>query len=259
MPAVRVPVIGLIVTTPLPVPDVGECDNHAALLLTVHVNVPPPVFLIASDCGVGFPPPCCAVKVKLPGVTPIAGGIAAAVMVSETFTVCGVFVDPEAAIVIGVLTVPTDKPEVLTATDIVPDPVPDAGLRLSQPALPVAVQFNVPLPELEIEIVLLAGLLPPWTAENDNVVALKPIVGVGAAVTSKLTLTVCGEFAVPVPTTVIRPVCVPTERPAGFTRTLTEPRLVPEAEEPLFNVSQALLDDAIHVRVPGPVLVMVRG
>jgi hypothetical protein len=82
-------------------------------------------------------------------------------MVSETVTVCGVFVAPEAVIVIGVLTVPMDKPDVLTATDIVPAPVPEAGLRLSQLALPVAVQLNVPLPELEIEIVLFAGLLPP--------------------------------------------------------------------------------------------------
>lgn len=77
--------------------------------------------------------------------------------------------------------------------------------------------------------------------------------------TSKLTLTVCGELVAPVPTMVISPVCVPTERPSGFTRTLTEPRLVPEAEEALFNVSQALLDDAVQVSVPGPVLVMVRG
>lgn len=259
MPAVRDPVIGLIVSTPVPVPEVGECDSHAELLLTVQVNVPPPVFLTASDCGVGFPPPCCAVKVRLPGVTPIAGGTAAAVIVSETFTVCGVFVAPEAAIVMGVLTVPMDKPDVLTTTDIVPAPVPEPGLRLSQLAFSVAVQFNVPFPELETEIVLFAGLLPPCTAENDNVVALRPMVGVGAAVTSKLTVTVCGELVAPVPTMVIRPLCVPTERPAGFTRTLTEPRLVPEAEEALFNVSQALLDDAVQVRVPGPVLVMVRG
>ena len=250
--------IGLIVTTPFPVPEVGECDSHAALLLTVQVNVPPPVFLIASDCGAGFPPLCCAVKIRLPGVAPIAGGIVAAVMVSETVTVCGVFVAPEAVIVMGVLTVPTDRPAVLTATEIVPAPVPEAGLRLSQLEFSVAVQLNVPLPELEIEIVLFAGLLPPWTAENDNVVALKPMVGVGAAVTSKLTVTVCGELAAPVPTMVIRPLCVPTERPVGFTRTLTEPRLVPEAEEPLFNVSQALLEDAVQVSVPGPVLVTVR-
>lgn len=135
----------------------------------------------------------------------MAGGAGAAVMVSETVTVCGVFVAPEAAIVIGVLTVPTDKPDVLTATDIIPAPVPEAGLRLSQLEFSVAVQLNVPLPELEIEIVLFAGLLPPWTAENDNIVALRPMVGVGAAVTPKLTLTICGELAAPVPTMVIRP------------------------------------------------------
>lgn len=33
---------------------------------------------------------------------------------------------------------------------------------------------------------------------------------------------------------------------------------MPEAEEALFNVSQALLDDAVQANVPGPVLVMVR-
>nr|WP_181416884.1 hypothetical protein [Nitrospira lenta] len=82
-------------------------------------------------------------------------------IVSETVTVWGVFVDPEAAIVMGELTVPADKPDVLTATDIVPDPAPEAGLRLSQLAFSVAVQFKVPLPELETEIVLFAGLLPP--------------------------------------------------------------------------------------------------
>ncbi|MEQ1654323.1 MAG: hypothetical protein ABL960_01390 [Nitrospira sp.] len=135
----------------------------------------------------------------------MAGGAGVAVIVSETVTVWGVFVAPEAAIVMGVLTVPTDKPAVLTATDIVPAPVPEAGLRLSQLVFSVAVQFRVPLPELETEIVLFAGLLPPCAAENDNVVALKPMVGVGAAVTSKLTVTICGELAAPVPTIVIRP------------------------------------------------------
>jgi hypothetical protein len=184
-------------------------------------------------------------------------GAGAVVIVSETITVCGVFVDPEAVIVIGALTVPGVIPVVLMLTEMVPAPVPEAGLRLSQLAFPVAVQLRAPLPELEIEIVLFAGLLPPWTAENDNVVALKPMVGVGAAVTSKLTLTVCGELAEPVPTMVIRPVCVPTERLAGFTRTLTEPRLVPDADVVLFNVSQALFEDAVQVSTPGPVFVMV--
>lgn len=85
------------------------------------------------------------------------------------------------------------------------------------------------------------------------------MVGVGAAVTSKFTVTVCGELAAPAPTMVIRPLCVPTERPAGFTRTITEPRSVPEVDVVLFNVSQALLEDAVQVSAPDPVLVMVRG
>lgn len=81
-------------------------------------------------------------------------------------------------------------PVVTTLTVSVPFPVPDAGLRLSQLALSVAVQLSVPLPELEIETVLFAGLLPPCTAENASVVALSPIVGVGAAVMSSVTVTV---------------------------------------------------------------------
>jgi hypothetical protein len=77
---------------------------------------------------------------------------------------------------------------VLTVT--VPVPVPDAGLTLSHVALSDAVQLSVPLPELEMVIVLFAGLLPPWMAENDSDVALSSIVGVGAAVMSNVTVTV---------------------------------------------------------------------
>jgi len=76
----------------------------------------------------------------------------------------------------------------LTVT--VPVPVPDAGLTLSHVAFSDAVQLSVPLPELEMVMVLFAGLLPPWTAENDSDVALSPIVGVGAAVMSNVTVTV---------------------------------------------------------------------
>lgn len=50
---------------------------------------------------------------------------------------------------------------VTTLTVRVPVPVPDAGLRLSHEALSDATQLSVPLPELEIETVLVAGLLPP--------------------------------------------------------------------------------------------------
>lgn len=80
-------------------------------------------------------------------------------------------------------------PEMLAVTVIVPVPVPDAGLTVSHAALSDAVQLSVPFPELEMVTVLLAGLLPPWTAEKDSDVALSPIVGVGAAVMSKVTVT----------------------------------------------------------------------
>ena len=77
-----------------------------------------------------------------------------------------------------------------TLAVMVPVPVPDAGLTLSHVALSDAVQLSVPLPELEMVIVLFAGLLPPWMAENDSDVALSSIVGVGAAVMSNVTVTV---------------------------------------------------------------------
>lgn len=85
---------------------------------------------------------------------------------------------------------PAVIPVVTTLTEMVPAPVPDAGLRLSQLLLSVAAQLSVPLPELEMEMILVAGLVPPWTAENDRVVALSPIVGVGAAVMSSVTVMV---------------------------------------------------------------------
>lgn len=81
-------------------------------------------------------------------------------------------------------------PAVFALTVMVPVPVPDAGLMLSHVALSDAVQLSVPLPEFEMEMVRFAGLLPPWTAENDSDVALSPIVGVGAAVMSNVTVTV---------------------------------------------------------------------
>lgn len=81
-------------------------------------------------------------------------------------------------------------PVVMTLTVMVPAPVPDVGVRFSHVELSDAVQLRVPLPEFEIERVLFAGLLPPCTAENNSDVALSPIVGVGAAVISSVTVTV---------------------------------------------------------------------
>ena len=61
----------------------------------------------------------------------------------------------------GALYVPAVRPVVFTLIVMVPVPVPDAGLTLSQVALSDAVQLSVPLPELEMVMVRFAGLLPP--------------------------------------------------------------------------------------------------
>jgi hypothetical protein len=74
----------LIVTTPFPVLEVGEWDNHATLLLTDQLKVPPPVFVIVKVCGEGLLPPCWAANDRLAGLSPMAGGTGAAVTVKET-------------------------------------------------------------------------------------------------------------------------------------------------------------------------------
>ena len=84
------PVAAVRVTVPLPLPVAVESVNHAALSLADHVRVPPPVLLTLSVCAAGLLPPCCAVKEKLAGLAPMAGGTGAAVMVKATGTVTGV-------------------------------------------------------------------------------------------------------------------------------------------------------------------------
>ena len=84
-------------------------------------------------------------------------------MVRVTFTVCGVFVAPDAATVMVLLYVPVDNPELLTETVIVPLPVPLAGLKDNHAgAVPsaVAIQLRVPPPLLDIDIVWFAGFVP---------------------------------------------------------------------------------------------------
>ena len=49
-------------------------------------------------------------------------------------------------------------------------------------------------------------MLPPCTPVNEMLVALTPIVGVGAAVMANVTATVCGVFVAPVPVIAIVPV-----------------------------------------------------
>ena len=67
------PVATLAVTAPLPVPEAGLRDNHAALSLALQLKVPPPVLLMVKVWAAGLPPPCWAVKDRLFGLAPIAG------------------------------------------------------------------------------------------------------------------------------------------------------------------------------------------
>ena len=71
------PVVALNVTAPLPVPLAGDTVSHAALSLAVQLKVPPPVLLMLTVWAAGLLPPCWAVKEKLVGLAPIAGGTGA--------------------------------------------------------------------------------------------------------------------------------------------------------------------------------------
>ena len=57
---------------------------------------------------------------------------------------------------------------------------------------------------------------------------------------------------------VMAPLWAPTDRPLGFTPTFTDPRLLPDIDVALLRVSHALLDAAVQVNVPGPLLEIVR-
>jgi hypothetical protein len=98
---VRVPVVTFKVTAPFPVPEAGETASQAALSLALQFRVPPPVLLMLRVLAAGLLPPCWAVKDRLVGLAPIAGGTGAAVTVSATGTVT--VVAPVAASVISPL------------------------------------------------------------------------------------------------------------------------------------------------------------
>ena len=78
------PVAAVIVTVLVPVPEAGLSVSQVALSLADQVRVPPPVLLILRACAAGLPPPCWAVKDKLVGLRPNAGGTGAAVTVRVT-------------------------------------------------------------------------------------------------------------------------------------------------------------------------------
>lgn len=55
--------------------------------------------------------------------------------------------------------------------------LPEVGESKSQPDVVLTLQFRVPVPELAMETVRAAGLLPPWVAEKAMAVGLKLIAG----------------------------------------------------------------------------------
>lgn len=93
---------------------------------------------------------------------------------------------------------------------------------------------------------------------NDSEVALRPIVGVGAAVMSKVTVTVWGELATPVPMIVMIPLREPTANPLGLAAMVIDPRFDPATDDVPLRVSHVLFDEAVQVAVPVPPLEMVR-
>jgi len=74
-------VAALNVTVPLPVPEAGLTVNQVAVSLALQFKVPPPVLLIVRLWLAGLLPPWVAVKEKLAGLAPIAGGAGAVITV----------------------------------------------------------------------------------------------------------------------------------------------------------------------------------
>ncbi len=149
------------------------------------------------------------------------------------------------------LYVPAARPARLTLAVIVPVLVPEAGVRVSQAALSLAVHVKVPEPVLETVKDWVVGLVPPAAPEKAKLVALNPITG--AAVEAAVTVSETGMVLLlaPVAATVTVPLYVPAARPARLTLAVIVPVLVPEAG---VRVSQAALSPAVHVKVPEPVL-----
>ena len=101
-------------------------------------------------------------------------------------------------------------------------------------------------------------MLPPCTPVNERFVALRPIVGVGAAVIDSVTETACGVLVAPAAAIITAPVWLPIESPLILAPTENDPLFVPEAALPPFTVSQGIEEVAVHVSVPEPLLVTVR-
>ena len=81
--------VALTVTAPFPVPEPGETATQVALGLALQLKVPPPVLLMLTVWVAGLAPPWVAVKERLVGLAPMAGGTEAVATVNVTGTVTG--------------------------------------------------------------------------------------------------------------------------------------------------------------------------
>jgi hypothetical protein len=84
-----------------------------------------------------------------------------AAMVKSTGMVCGVLVAPDPVTVMVVEYVPAASPGVIAVTVNEVGAVPEMEESESHPAVVLTLQFNVPVPELEMVTVCAAGSLPP--------------------------------------------------------------------------------------------------
>lgn len=82
-------------------------------------------------------------------------------MVKSTGMVCGVLVAPTPVTVMVVEYVPAASPGVIAVTVNEAGAVPETEESESHPAVVLALQFKVPVPELEMVTVCVAGSLPP--------------------------------------------------------------------------------------------------
>ena len=181
-------------------PEAGETASQVLLEVAVQLKVPPPVLLTFRGWAVGLLPPCWAVKERLVGLAPIAGGTGAAVTVNVTGMLT--VVAPVAVIEICPLWLPAARVPVLTVNVTGAFPVAEAGDNVNQETLSLADQLKVPPPVLLIVRVWAAGLTPAW-AVKEKLAGLAPMAGAtGAAVTVNVTGTVTEEAPVALSITV---------------------------------------------------------
>ncbi|MBU6482729.1 MAG: hypothetical protein KGS09_19580 [Nitrospirae bacterium] len=82
-------------------------------------------------------------------------------MVKSTGMDCGVLVAPAAVTVMAVEYVPAASPAMIAVAVNEAGAVPEMAESESHPAVVLTLQFNVPVPELEMVTVCAAGSLPP--------------------------------------------------------------------------------------------------